>query len=147
MGYYGAGYGDDRDTEDLKKKLDREKYDHACTEVELERERQANRELREATERRRRQRMAEIEEEHDADQDCFQELEQLRLQVTNLQKVLLEYEPPTLPTICVVCGQEYAQEVRYYAQGHDPRCPAPDRHAHPTTNGEICAKCRQGASP
>lgn len=92
--------------------------------------------------------MAEIEEEQASDQDIFQEYEQLKQEVVGLRKVLRNYEPPTLPTICDVCGKEYDQEVRYYDPGHDSRCDAPDRHAHPTSAAEICTVCRlQGAAP
>ena len=151
MGYYDTtryGYSDDYETQKLKEELERQRRDREDAEYELERERRTRRELEEATERRRRQRMSEIEEEQVGMDQTFQDLEQLRQEVAGLRKTLRNYEPPTLPTICEVCGKEYDQEVRYYDPGHDPRCDAEDRHAHPTSAGEICTVCRlQGAPP
>lgn len=148
MGYYGAGYGDDYETRKLKDEVEQQRRDKESAEHELERERQMRRELEEAAERRRRQRMAEYEEEQAGLDQTYSELEQLRKELADTQHILRNYEPPTLPTICEICGKEYDQEVRYFDPGHDPRCNAEDRHGHNTSAGEICTVCRlQGAPP
>lgn len=77
-----------------------------------------------------------------------QDVRRLERELEKLKKVIRQYEPPTLPMICEICGKEYDQEVIYFDPNHHPNCDAEDRHAHSRTAADICTVCRlQGAPP